>query len=68
MIKYIPEKGDIIQWLDRLYTVIENNGSTGVVNPHGEGYYVRGFEWDYEGDPVKFIRKSTKYELEKLGL
>ena len=48
--------------------VIENNGSTGVVNPFGETYYVRNFYWIYQDSITKFVRKPTNYELERLGL
>lgn len=62
------EKGDIIEFCDENYFVIENSGSQGVVNPLGENYYVRFFEWQYQGEKAKFIRKPTKDELEWLGL
>lgn len=62
------QKGDIIEFCNENYFVIENNGSQGVVNPFGENYYVRFFQWQLQGEKAKFVRKPTKNELERLGL
>lgn len=62
------QKGDVVEFCDEHYFVIENNGSTGVVNPFGETYYVRNFYWIYQDSITKFVRKPTNYELERLGL
>ncbi len=60
--------GDVVDYCDDLHFVIENNGTTGVVNPIGENYYIRNFYWDFMGSKTKFVRKPTDYELMKLGL
>lgn len=62
------QKGDVIEFCDEHYFVIENQGSQGVVNPFGETYYVRFFQWQYQDSIAKFVRKPTKDELERLGL
>ena len=62
------EKGDVIEFCDEFFYVIENNGSSGVVNPFGETFYVRNFNWKYGSYESKFVRKSTEHELLKLGL
>jgi len=62
------QKGDIVEFCDEHYFVIENNGSTGVVNPFGETFYIRSFYWKYQNEITKFVRKPTKDELERLGL
>lgn len=62
------QKGDIVEFCDEHYFVIENNGSQGVVNPFGETFYVRFFQWQLGEDITKFVRKPTAHELEKLGL
>lgn len=61
-------KGDVIEFCDEHYFVIENNGSSGVVNPFGENFYIRFFQWQYQDSIAKFVRKSTKDELERLGI
>lgn len=60
------DKGDVINFCDELYYVIENNGIKGVVNPIGQNYYIRNFYWNYNGEISYFVRKSTKEELDKL--
>lgn len=62
------QKGDVVSFCDEHYYVIENYGSTGVVCPFGETFYVRGFYWEYQGEKTKFIQKPTINELERLGL
>lgn len=62
------EKGDVIDFCDEHYFVIENNGLSGVVNPFGETYYIRNFYWKYQDSITKFVRKPTNDELECLGL
>lgn len=62
------QKGDVVEFCDEHYFVIENNGSTGVVNPFGETFYLRNFYWKFQDELTKFIRKPTKDELERLGL
>ena len=62
------QKCDVVEFCDEHYFVIENNGSSGVVNPFGENYYVRFFQWQYQDSITKFVRKATQNELEKLGL
>jgi hypothetical protein len=62
------EKGDVIEFCDEQFFVIENNGSTGVVNPMGTTYYLRGFHWVFNRSESKFVRKPTKEELERIGL
>ena len=62
------QKGDVIEFCDENYFVIENNGSTGVVNPFGENHYVRFFHWKFQDEIAKFVRKPTKDELKRLGL
>ena len=62
------QKGDVIEFCDEHYFVIENQGSQGVVNPFGETYYIRFFQWRYQDSIAKFVRKPTKDELERLGL
>lgn len=62
------QNGDVVEFCDEYYFVIENNGSSGVVNPFGETYYVRNFYWKYQDSITKFVRKPTNDELERLGL
>lgn len=62
------QKGDVVEFCDEHYFVIENNGSTGVVNPIGEPYYVVNFYWEYHDEITKFVRKPTPEELVSLGL
>ncbi len=62
------KKGDVVEFCDEHYFVIENNGSSGVVNPFGENYYVRFFQWQHQDSITKFVRKPTQNELQKLGL
>ena len=66
--KYIPEAGDVISFCDEEYVCIQSNATNGVVNPIGETFYLRNFYWEFKGEYVKFIRKSTQEELSKLGL
>lgn len=61
------QKGDVIEFCDEKYFVIENNGSTGVVNPFGETFYLRFFSWKFENETAKFVRKPTPDELDRLG-
>ena len=62
------QKGDVVEFCDEYYFVIENNGTTGVVNPFGETFYVSNFYWKYQDSITKFVRKPTNEELERLGL
>jgi len=62
------QKGDVVEFCDEQYFVIENNGSTGVVNPFGETFYLRNFYWKFEYEETKFVRKPTDEELNRLGL
>lgn len=62
------QKGDVVEFCDEHYFVIENNGSNGVVNPFGETYYIRNFYWKYQDSITKFVRKPTNDEFERLGL
>lgn len=66
--KFNFEKGDVIEFCDELYYVIDNRGSSGTVSPFGETFYLRNFVWAYGDDICKFVRKPTLGELEKLGL
>lgn len=59
---YIPQKGDVFQWCEEEYFCLESNSLTGVVNPVGQNYYLRGFMWFYEGEKSIFIRKMTEEE------
>jgi len=61
------EKGDVVEYCDEKYFVIENNGTTGVVKPFGENLYMRNFIWKFEDFETKFIRKATIAELKYLG-
>ena len=62
------QKGDVVEFCDELFYVIENNGSNGVVNPFGENFYVRNFFWKVGDHVTKFVRKPTSEELDGLGL
>ena len=62
------KKGDVVEFCDEHYFVIENNGLTGVVNPFGETFYLRNFYWKFQDEETKFVRKPTSDELERLGL
>lgn len=62
------EPGDVISFCDEQYFVVENNGTTGVVCPFGETFYINGFYWVYAGERCKFVRKPTPQELESLGI
>jgi hypothetical protein len=62
------KKGDVVEFCDEQYYVIVNFGSSGVVCPLGETYYVNNFYWNYCGEITKFVRKSTNKELESLDL
>lgn len=64
--KYIPQKGDLFEWCDEQYWCIESTQYSGVVNPVGETYYLRGFIWNYSNEQAKFIRKATNEEYEKM--
>lgn len=61
------KKGDVVEFCDQQYYVIENNGSKGVVNPFGENFYLSDFHWELGDEVTKFVRKSTQRELENLG-
>lgn len=61
------ERGDIVEFCDENYIVIENNGSTGTVSPLGETFYIRNFYWNFQGSETKFVRKPTKEELWSIG-
>jgi hypothetical protein len=52
------KKGDVIEFYDEIFYVIENNGSQGVVSPFGETFYLRNFYWKYQDGEAKFIRKA----------
>ena len=65
---YIPQRGDLFEWCDEQYWCIETSSYSGVVNPVGETYYIRGFIWNYGGENPKFIRKATEKELENKGI
>jgi hypothetical protein len=62
------QKGDVVEFCDEEYFVIENNGSTGVVNPFGVNFYVRNFYWKFQDTETNFVRKPTLSELDALGL
>jgi hypothetical protein len=68
MDKFNFKIGDVIEFCDQQYFVIENHGSKGVVNPIGENFYIRFFNWQYGEEVSRFVRKPTDYELDKLGL
>lgn len=61
------QKGDVIEFCDEYYFVVENQGSCGVVKPFGETFYVRFFQWQYQDSVAKFVRKPTEDELKLLG-
>jgi len=60
--------GDVVEFCDQQYFVVENNGSSGVVNPLGETFYLRNFYWKFKGEVTNFVRKPTEIELSKLGI
>ena len=60
MLSPVFGRGDIIEFADEQYLVIENNGSTGVVCPIGETYYLRMFYWEFEGEKCKLVKKATE--------
>ena len=62
------QKGDVVEFCGEHYFIIENNGSTGVVNPFGAKFYIRNFYWKYQDEITKFVRKPTSEELERLDL
>lgn len=62
------EKGDVVEFCNEQYFVIENNGLTGVVNIIGETFYLRNFYWKFQDEETKFVRKPTTDELQRLGL
>ncbi len=62
------QKGDVVEFCGERYYVIGNNGSTGVVCPFGETYYVRNFYWKYQDEITTLVRKPDPGELESLGL
>ena len=63
---FVP--GDVIEFCDDNYFVIENYGSSGAVCPFGETYYVNNFFWSFGSDKAKFVRKPTAEELHRLGI
>ncbi len=65
---YIPQIGDMFEWNEEKFWCIETGRFRGVVNPIGETYYLRQFQWVYGGHYPKFIRKANQNELDKLGL
>ena len=62
IVLYIPKKGDLFEWCDDQFWCVETGAYSGVVNPLGETYYLRGFIWNFGGEPPKFIRKATPNE------
>lgn len=60
MLSPVFERGDTISFADEEFLVIENNGSTGVVCPIGETYYLRMFYWEFEGEKCKLVKKATE--------
>ena len=60
MLSHVFGMGDTISFADEEYLVIENNGSTGVVCPIGETYYLRMFYWEFEGEKCKLVKKATE--------
>lgn len=66
--KFNFRKGDVVTFCSEYFFVIENNGSTGVVNPFGETFYIRNFYWELGNEITTFVRKPTVEELDRLGL
>jgi hypothetical protein len=66
IVLYVPKKGDLFEWCDDQFWCIESGAFSGVVNPVGETYYLRGFMWNFGGEPPRFIRKATKDEYDYL--
>ena len=61
------EKGDVIEFCDEQYFVLENHGSSGVVATVGIPHdYSRMFYWNYQGEECKFIRKSEEWEMKQM--
>jgi len=58
MLSPVFGRGDIISFADEQYKVIENNGSSGVVCPVGETYYISMFYWEFEGEECKLVKKN----------
>lgn len=65
---YVPQQGDLFEWLGEKYWCIESGSRSGVVNPVGQNYYLRDFYWEFDGNKTRFIRKATPQELERMGL
>lgn len=63
---YIPEKGDYFRWNDEVYFCVESGERSGVVNPVGENFYIRNFQWDFEGEKAVFFRKATQQEYRQI--
>lgn len=55
--------GDIIEFCNDLYFVIDNYGKSGLVCPIGSAFYVE-FQWG----GCNFIRQATEEELTSLSL
>ncbi len=65
---YIPTAGDIFEWCEELYCCIEGDSKFGVVHQLGTDYQHRGFNFTYDGEQPKFIRKATEVELIEFGV
>jgi hypothetical protein len=65
-IDYIPQIGDLFEWCDEQYYCIESGSFSGVVNPVGETFYIRGFIWNYHDEKPKFIKKATPTEFKNM--
>lgn len=63
---YIPKKGDIFKWCEEEYICIESTDFSGVVNPKGESYYLRGFIWNYGNELQEFVRELTQKEYNNI--
>ena len=54
------EPGDIIEFADEKYIVIENNGDTGTVQPVGDpNCTIRWFRWLFEGEECKLVKRYS---------
>jgi len=50
-------KGDIIEWCDEKYEVIEVNGNIGRVKVLGTNEIIRNFKFDYGGEIARKLKE-----------
>lgn len=60
MSEFIFNEGDIIEWCEEHYEVVENRGDSGVVRHVGDTELIAKFYWHIHGEKAKLVRRKIE--------